>query len=400
MIGANPSILGGRKQSSMRILCARETMKSIAGSSHQVLKDQIVLLGLSDHYRVMESAIVGTKNSTEFTFVGLKDANALKSAEGVDVIWIEEANTVSKDSWDKVIPTIRKENSEIWISFNPELETDETYVRFVKNPSPRSKLCFLTYQDNPWLPPDLKLEIEELKATNYEKYEHIYLGKTQESVTGAVYREELKKCELEGRICHVAHDPNRPVDTFWDLGFEDKTAIWFGQLFGGQYRMIDYMQDDGKTIQWYLKEMDKKPYTYRTYYLPWDGTMAYKKLGSGKSTFEILSNLGKKVWLTSMIPVFEGINAVRTVFPQIVFDSEKCRDGIQALRHYQWGPIKSGQRRAEPRHDEYSHGADALRTMAVGAKFPEYSAEDTSAKKVTGRAPALLTGGSQRSWMS
>ncbi len=394
LIGANPKLLG-RDHDSMRMLCARETMKSIAGSSHQLLKDQIARLGLQDEYEVLESAIKGKRNKTEITFVGLKDANALKSAESLDIVWVEEANTVSKESWEKLIPTIRKPGSEIWVTFNPELDTDDTYQRFVAHPLAGVKSCFLSWEDNPWISEKSLRQIEQMRREDPEKYAHIYGGQTVSAVQGAVYRAELAKCEEEGRICNVPHDPNRPVDTFWDLGFDDKTSIWCGQLFGGQYRMIDFIQSEGKTIQWYLKELDSRPYVYRTYYLPWDGTVAYKKLGSGKSTFEILMKLGKKVWLTSMIPIYDGINAVRSIFPQVVFDSVKCVDGIQSLRHYQWGEKKENQRKVEPLHNDWSHGADAFRTMAVGAKFPESSGEEveTTPKRRNTLLPPLLSGG-------
>jgi phage terminase large subunit len=118
----------------LRIVCAREIQKSIAQSVHQLLKDQIAALGLTDFYRVTDTAIIGL-NGTEFTFVGLKhNIQSVKSLEGADICWVEEAQTVSKSSWATLIPTIRKPESEIWITFNPDLNTDDTYVRFVKNP--------------------------------------------------------------------------------------------------------------------------------------------------------------------------------------------------------------------------------------------------------------------------
>ena len=123
-------IMGAKRP--LRVLCTREVQKSIAQSVHQLLRDQIEALGLSGQYEVLTTEIRG-KNGTQFFFSGLSDqtAESLKSFEGVDVCWCEEAQAISKRSWDILIPTIRKDGSEIWVSFNPQLESDETYRRFV-----------------------------------------------------------------------------------------------------------------------------------------------------------------------------------------------------------------------------------------------------------------------------
>ena len=124
-------ILGANKK--LRILCARELQKSIRDSVHKLLVDQIEALNLGSFYEITQNTIRG-KNGTEFIFEGLRhNSQQIKSYEAIDICWVEEAVTVSKSSWDFLIPTIRKEGSEIWLSFNPELEEDETYKRFVTN---------------------------------------------------------------------------------------------------------------------------------------------------------------------------------------------------------------------------------------------------------------------------
>jgi len=119
----------------IRVLCARETQKSIQESVHRLLKDQIESLGLDQFYTIQENKILGT-NGTEFTFAGIRQQGVanLKSYEGTDICWVEEAQVVTKKSWDVLIPTIRKPGSEIWVTFNPELDTDETFSRFVIRP--------------------------------------------------------------------------------------------------------------------------------------------------------------------------------------------------------------------------------------------------------------------------
>ena len=126
--------------SPLRILCARELQNSIVESVHHLLQTQIDALKLESFYEVQNQLIRGL-NGTEFIFAGLKqNITRIKSFEAVDIVWVEEAQTVSKKSWDTLIPTIRRDNSEIWITFNPELDTDETYQRFVLNPPSDAKV--------------------------------------------------------------------------------------------------------------------------------------------------------------------------------------------------------------------------------------------------------------------
>ena len=151
-----------------RVLCAREFQTSIKDSVHKLLCDQITALQLNDFYEITDRTIRG-KNGSEFNFVGLKNNVAnVKSYEGVDVCWVEEAQTVSKRSWDTLIPTIRKEESEIWVSFNPELETDETYQRFVIHTPENAVIQKINWNDNPWFPEVLRLEKDTLKMRDLE----------------------------------------------------------------------------------------------------------------------------------------------------------------------------------------------------------------------------------------
>jgi len=137
-------------QKTKRILCAREFQNSIQDSVHKLLSDQIEALGLSDQYEIQKTTIIHRLTGSEFIFSGLRhNVDSLKSKEGIDIVWVEEAQMVSSFSWDKLIPTIRKEGSEIWISFNPELETDETYKRFVLNPPTESVVAKINWRDNP-----------------------------------------------------------------------------------------------------------------------------------------------------------------------------------------------------------------------------------------------------------
>lgn len=168
-------ILGAQRP--RRILCAREIQASIRDSVHKLLVDTIDRLELGGVYEVLDRGIYG-RNGTEFLFKGLRhNVHEIKSLEGIDLCWIEEAQAVSKASWDVLIPTIRKDGSEIWVSFNPDMEGDATYQRFVASaPGPRAIVRKVGYQDNPWLPDVLREEAEQLRGVDLEAYDHIWGG--------------------------------------------------------------------------------------------------------------------------------------------------------------------------------------------------------------------------------
>jgi phage terminase large subunit len=352
------------------VLCVRELQNSIADSVHKLLSEQIELMGLAKFYVVEKARIYGA-NGTEFGFAGLRhNVHAIKSAEAVDVCWVEEAQTVSHSSWKTLIPTIRKDGSEIWVSFNPELERDDTYQRFVLHPPPGAMVVKLTFRDNPWFPAVLKAEAEHLRTTDPDAYNHVWEGCCLSMVAGAIYESELRAVDKEQRITRVLYDSTRPVDTFWDLGWADNTSIWFAQASAFEFKLIDFLQDNRQPLSHYQRELQKRPYVYGTHYLPHDGRA--KQLGTGKSVEELMRAAGMNVRIVPRLSIADGINAARTIFPQCYFDAEKCADGLQALRHYRYGEIaKLGTPTREPLHDEHSHAADAFRQFAVSIKPPK-----------------------------
>ena len=162
-----------------RILCAREFQRSIADSVHHLLETQISRLGLTPAFDIHNTSIVCKGNGSEFIFAGLKhNIKSLKSSEGIDVCWVEEAEVVSDNSWENLIPTIRKPGSEIWITFNPDQESDPTYQRFIVKTPPRCKSAKVSWRDNPDLPDVLKEELEHLRRTDPDAFQHVWEGGT------------------------------------------------------------------------------------------------------------------------------------------------------------------------------------------------------------------------------
>ena len=361
-------ILAAKDQ--LRVLCAREFQTSLKDSVHKLLCDQIQALGLETFYDVTQ-ATIRAKNGSEFNFVGLKNNVAnVKSYEGVDICWVEEAQTVSRSSWNILVPTIRKEQSEIWITFNPELESDETYQRFVVHAPENAIVCKINWNDNPWFPQTLREEKDSLKLRDIQAYNNVWEGLCRVTVDGAIFAEEMQRAEFDGRITKVPYNPSKPVHAVFDLGFADHTAIWFVQFIGMETRLIRYHQANQKTMTHYLALLQSFGYVYDTLWLPHDAD--HKTLAAAGMTIdEIVRNSGYKTRVMGKVPVAESINAARTIFPNCYFDRENCAEGLQCLRHYRFEvDPDTKQFSRNPLHDHYSHGADAFRYLGLMIQEP------------------------------
>jgi len=352
----------------LRIICAREIQKSISDSVHALLGDLIREHGLESFYAVQQQVIRGI-NGTEFKFRGLKhNTTDLKSLEGADIVWIEEAENVSNGSWEILIPTVRKNDSEIWVSFNPKNISDPTYQRFVAAADNDVIAAKVGWQDNPFFPDVLDKERRKLEKQDPEAYAHIWEGQPDTRRSGAVYAKQISKAREEGRITLVPYDPAGEVFTAWDLGFGDATAIWWLQFIGRELRWLEYYENSGEQLDHYAEIVKSKSYNYARngHYLPHDGGHGNIR---GDSVSKQLTELGLgNVVLTREADINPGIELVRQTIAYSVFDAQKCRDGIHALESYgyEWDEDR-GIFKAKPRHDWSAHGADAARYAARAA---------------------------------
>lgn len=362
-------ILGAQKP--IRVLCAREYQNSLADSVHQLLEDQIAALELGDHYNVQNSYVLG-KNGTVIGFEGLRrNATKIKSWEGADICWVEEAQTVSGSSWDILIPTIRKDNSEIWLTFNPDLEDDETYQRFVVDPPPGAVVQKINWVDNPWFSDVLRTEMEHDRRRDPARAKNIWDGDCKSAVDGAIYATEIGALDDRKRITTVPHDPILPVNTYWDLGYNDTNSIWFGQHHGLEHRFIDYYESSGAALPHYAKilkdKAEKMGYQYGEHFLPHD--VEVTELSTGRSRRQTMSSLGLNniVVVKRVDDLLDGIESTRQMLPQCWFDKEACKIGIKALRSYQREfDEKSKTFKQRPMHNWASNGADAFRQFGQG----------------------------------
>lgn len=415
----------------LRIACFREFQNKIKESVYSVIKQKIIDLKLEHEFKITDSSIECLVTGSEFLFLGLRyNIDGIKSLAFIDIAWIEEAKNVSKASWKILGPTIRGRPAddpngrggpfglgpEIWVSFNPELDDDETYKMFVLNPpsdfrkeiSEEDKNWFyqvkdllenseiilnneeqirynniktkrysiikkINWQDNPWFPDDLRAEMEESRAKSMDEYLEVWQGNTKKVLDGAIYANELRKATLEGRIKKVPYDPTRPVHTFWDLGFRDKTAIWFIQTYGVKFNAIGYYENNLQKMNHYIEYLQSCKFVFGTMHIPHDGDA---DTVSNITPKKQLQDAGYKVRVIERpTRKFVGINAARTVFDLVEFDEENCADGLTCLRRYCYKVNEeTGAFSKEPDHDTpWSHGADGFQTFALSLKSEDAS---------------------------
>jgi len=395
-------------QKSLKILCAREIQNSIKDSVYALLVECISMLGMERFYDVRADGIRG-RNGTEFIFKGLRvNASDIKSMQGVDICWVEEADKVSAASWKYLVPTIREEYedgtcSEIIITLNPELEEDYTYQNFIIDPPSSAIVVMMNYRDNPWFPNVLEAERQELLSktvrpdgqTNQRKldeYNWTWEGRCKAAVEGAIYAEEIAIAQAEGRICEVPLMRGVPVDTYWDLGRSDETAIWFVQRAGTFRNVIDYYENSGHHVDHYLGVLQERGYVYGTHHLPHDAvneyvgqrnSVEYQVRDGGKRQVRIIARPPRKA---------NGINAGRTVFGISRFDREKCADGLAHMRRYAYGVSEAGVKTQEPLHNEHSNCADAWQTHGLSTSITPLLGKKMPPNMPSNRSRSMRTG--------
>ncbi|MHA3059920.1 PBSX family phage terminase large subunit [Acinetobacter sp. ANC 4636] len=348
-----------------RILCCREVQKSIKQSVHKLLSDRIAALGLGAFYEILDTEIRGL-NGTEFSFAGLLShtVESIKSFEGATITWIEEAQTIGAFSLSILIPTvIRTEKPMIIMSLNPNLPSDAVYAEYVLKERDDTIVVQINYTDNKNCPEELLLEAEQMMHDDYEKYEHVWLGKPKEIADGAIYKSEFEQIKRENRICKVLHDPNLQVYTSWDLGILDSTAIWFFQVYGKEIRVIDHYEANNEPLAHYARILDEKKqkygYNYEKHFAPHD--IAARDLSSGVSREQTMASLGYRMTKGARLGVEDRIEATRQMLKNTWFDAENCKHGIRALQNYRREfNDKLDQFKPTPVHDWASHSADAF----------------------------------------
>ncbi len=358
-----------------RIVCIREVQDSIRDSVRQLLVDKIAKLGLGAFWNPLESEIRGA-NGSLIIFKGMQSYNAetIKSLEAYDIAWVEEAQTLSQRSLDMLRPTIRKEGSELWFSWNPRYKTDPVDRFFRKDPPEGAVSVLVNYRDNPWFPEVLRKDMENDFAADENKADHVWNG-AYGSSEGAILSRWVNEAEREGRInSNVRFDPmGAAVEVSSDLGFRDTASWWYWQRKVGGYALLKYEGDSGldaddwiPRIQNTLDDMGVK---LGKIWLPHD---AKAKTFQSKHTSveKFLTYFGAAhVDIVPGSSKLDQIGAARKVIKRCEFNREACDEGLDGLLawEFEWNDDNNVFSK-NPLHNWASHPGDAF---AYGAQTME-----------------------------
>jgi phage terminase large subunit len=366
------------------ILCGRQFMNSLDDSSMEEVKAAIRSQPwLHRHFDIGEKYIKTKSGRISYKFAGLdRNIDSIKSKSRILLCWVDEAEPVTDEAWIKLIPTLREEDSELWVTWNPEKKRSATHKRFREGPpDPRVKIVEINWKDNPWFPDVLnRTRLRDLVQRS-DQYEHIWEGGFAHVFEGAYYVKEMADAKAQGRICKVEYDPLIPVHTAWDLGIGDSTAIWFFQLVGSEIRVIDFYEANNQGLPHYAGVLGAKGYKYGEDWVPHDAKV--RELGTGRTRIETLQALGRKPRLVPDHKLMDGINATRETLPKCWFNAERTEYGLDALRQYRSEyDDKALVFDDKPLHDWTSHAADAFRYLAMAWRVlaPEPEPEDTLKK--------------------
>lgn len=356
-------ILGMNKK--LRILCTREVQNSIADSVHKLLSDLISKYKLNT-WEVQKDIIRNKQTGSEIFFKGLhNNSQSIKSIEGIDIVWIEEAQSVSADSINTLVPTIRKAGSRLIWTFNRLTENDPVWELIVKKADSRTFVQKINSDAiESLLSKEIIEEREKMRLDNLEMFEHVWLGEPMTSKTGSVFGKQLAQARSDGRITKVPYDASTGVYTAWDLGIGDSTVIWFFQTIGNEIHFIDHYEGSNEDLGHYISYIQNKPYQYTTHFLPHDSKA--RELQTGMTRVEFFNNHGiyniEVLRPTNFSLGQDDIDLVaRPKFSLCWFDEEKCQRGLECLRayHYEYDN-KNKLLRNKPEHDWSSHSSSAF----------------------------------------
>lgn len=371
----------------VRAVCIREVQNSIRDSVRQLLVDKIAALGVGEYFEVLESEIRGS-NGSLIIFRGMQsyNANNIKSLEDYDIAWVEEAQSLSDTSLRLLRPTIRKEGSEIWFSWNPRHETDAV-DKFFRGGKPRDDAIVIpvNWFDNPWFPDVLRKEKDSDYESDPETAENVWGGGYELVTEASYYSRLIAAAEKEGRIGSFPHNPRLAVSTSWDIGVDDYTSIWFFQFDGEWVTAVDYYESSGVgpdvIVPEALPELNpdaatgflmrrergrEEAYRYDRHYLPHD--VKTREWGAGaKQRSLVLMGMGVKPLNIGVAQnPAERVNASRALLPKVRFNrTPAVMLGVSRLRRYSRRFSEQLQTYGVPLHDENSHGADAFGEYAI-----------------------------------
>jgi phage terminase large subunit len=359
------------------ILCGRQFMNSLADSSLEEIKAAIRSEPwLAPHFDIGEKYIRTADGRVSYSFVGLdRNVDSIKSKARILLAWIDEAEPVTEEAWVKLIPTLREEDSELWVTWNRERKKSPTNLRFGNSSDPRIRVTEMNWRDNPWFPDILNRARLRDQEERPDQYEHIWEGDYVTIWVGAYFAAPLLQAKQENRIGRVASDPIMQMRAFWDIGGAgkkaDHTAIWIAQFVGREIRVLDHYEAQGQPLATHVEWLRSKGYGQALCVLPHDGAQAgpivsgsfADHLRQAEFEVQVIPNQGTGA---AMIRV----NTVRRLFPRIWINEATTEGGLEALAAYH--PKKDEQRGIDlgPEHNWASHSADAFGLMCSAYEEP------------------------------
>jgi phage terminase large subunit len=356
------------------LLCGRQYQNSLDESSLSEVRAAIRSEPwLAAHYELGDKYIRTRDGRVEYKFAGLdRNIESVKSKAKILLTWVDEAEPVTEEAWQILIPTLREEDSELWVTWNPRRKGSATSRRFRETKDPRTKVVELNWRDNPCFPDILERARLKDKLERPDSYDHVWEGGYETIVTGAYYAQGLTAAKAEGRISRLAADPLMTIRLFMDIGGtsakSDAFTIWAAQFIGKEIRVLDYYEAVGQPIGAHIDWMRSRGYTpdRAAIWLPHDGAtqdriydVSYESaFRAAGYTVTVVPNQGKGA-------AKARIEAARRWFPAIWFNEATTEGGRDALgwyheRHHEERNIGLG-----PEHDWASHGADSFGLMCV-----------------------------------
>ena len=362
------------------IFCGRQFMNSLAESSLEEVKASIRSEPwLEPHFEIGEKYIRTIDGRINYAFGGLdRSIESIKSKARILLGWVDEGEPVTQEGWQTLIPTLREDDSELWVTWNPKRKNAPVEDRFRYSKDPRYKLVEMNWRDNPWFPK--KLERDRLRdlAERPTQYDHIWEGGYATVLEGAYYAESIAKAKSEGRIGRVSRDPLMEVRAFWDIGVKDATAIWIAQFVGREIRVLDHYEASGQPLATHLQWLRDKGYEKCLCVLPHDGANTNAITAAQFSTHieaagfktETIPNQGKGAAL-------KRVETARRLFPSIWFNEATTQPGLDALGWYHERRDESRNIGLGPEHDWSSHSADAFGLMCIAYETPREAKKTT-----------------------
>jgi phage terminase large subunit len=362
-----------------QVLCGRRIMKTLADSSMEEVKLAILEEPwLAQFFDIGETYIrtKGLPGSIYYTFLGLdRNIDSVKSQARIRLAWVDEAEGVTDEAWTKLIPTLREEDSELWVTYNPERKNSATNQRFWLSNDPRYKAVEINWRDNPRFPAKLERDRQRDKLERPDQYQHIWEGDYVSAVTGAYYAPHLTEARAQNRIGVVPRDPLMPVKAFWDIGgtgrSADATAIVIAQFVGMQIRVLDYYEARHQPLATHVNWLRERGYAKCHCVLPHDGIQGDKVFDAAYEPAliaagfdaETIKNQGKGAAKLR-------IEAARRLFPSIWFNQATTEGLVDALAWYHEKIDPERNIGLGPSHDFSSHAADAFGLMAIAYEQP------------------------------